>query len=340
MSARVLPLLKAAQSVTVYRGGDLRAVAGVNAGDALSEGASLALDDVYRLGIDARRARLAISTTATGALYLAEDTGAGRSGNRLTVDCAVTFIGETGETLEALILAEDRANGARALYLMPFGRVVPGRNYTLAEIDTSCAREKLARVGAASYVSGTHITMADGRQVPVEHLRPGDMVLTRDSGARPVRWIGTSTHPASGPFAPVLIRAGALHNARDLRLSPDHRLFIYQRRDRVGAGRAELLVRARHLVNGTTITVDEGGHADYHQLLFDAPQIIFAEGIATESMLAPAQQPATLPRELAERLRRADAAPRQLMTRAAELAPPRRGAVTDVAALLRAASLG
>lgn len=100
-----------------------------------------------------------------------------------------------------------------------------------------------------------------------------------------IRWIGQQTVRAVGDFAPIVIKAGTLNNANDLTLSPDHRLFIYQRRDALGAGRSEVLVKARHLVNGDTVTQQDGGFIDYFQLLFDQHQIIFAEGIAAETLL-------------------------------------------------------
>jgi len=55
---------------------------------------------------------------------------------------------------------------------------------------------------------------------------------------------------AKGDFAPVVIKAGALNNMHDLVVSPEHRLFVYQQQDKLGIGRAETLVRAKHLVNG------------------------------------------------------------------------------------------
>ena len=82
-----------------------------------------------------------------------------------------------------------------------------------------------------------------------------------------------------------MIKAGTLNNTNDLWLSPDHRLFIYQRRDALGAGRSEILVKARHLVNGNTVTQQDGGFIDYFQLLFDQHEIIYAEGIAAETLL-------------------------------------------------------
>ena len=85
-------------------------------------------------------------------------------------------------------------------------------------------------------------------------------------------------------------------------MSPDHRLFIYQRSDELGAGRSELLIKARHLVNGDTIHAQPGGFVDYFQLLFDRHQIIFAEGIAAETLLADHRTHAALPPELAEKL--------------------------------------
>ncbi|NCW68232.1 MAG: hypothetical protein EBV86_06625 [Marivivens sp.] len=116
-------------------------------------------------------------------------------------------------------------------------------------------------------------------------LKVGDRVLTRDDGAQSVRWIGQTTLRAVGEFAPVVIRKGTLHNENDLMLSPDHRVFIYQREDHLGAGRAEVLVRVRHLINGDTVYQQDGGFVDYFQILFDDHQIIYAEGIAAESLL-------------------------------------------------------
>ncbi|MEO0380834.1 MAG: Hint domain-containing protein, partial [Pseudomonadota bacterium] len=78
----------------------------------------------------------------------------------------------------------------------------------------------------------------------------------------------------------------------------DHRLFIYQRKDRLGAGRSELLVKARHLVNGDSVTVQDGGFVDYFELLFDSHQIIYAEGIAAESMLIDTRTKSAVPDEV------------------------------------------
>ncbi|MEO0502301.1 MAG: Hint domain-containing protein, partial [Pseudomonadota bacterium] len=129
-------------------------------------------------------------------------------------------------------------------------------------------------------------------------LKVGDRVLTRNDGVQAVRWIGQSTVRAVGDFAPIRIRAGTLNNAHDLVVSPDHRLFIYQRSDQLGAGRSELLVKARHLVNGDSVTVQDGGFVDYFELLFDTHQIIYAEGIAAESMLIDTRTKPVVPDEV------------------------------------------
>lgn len=127
--------------------------------------------------------------------------------------------------------------------------------------------------------------MADGAQRAVETLRVGERLLTRDHGPQPIRWIGQQTLRATGAAAPVRITAGTMNTARDLRLSPQHRLFVWQRHDAVGAGRAEVMVKAELLVNGTSVVREAGGHLDSYRLGFDGHEIIFAEGIAVESLL-------------------------------------------------------
>ena len=94
---------------------------------------------------------------------------------------------------------------------------------------------------------------------PIEELNAGDEILTRDAGVQEIRWIGQVTMRASGAFAPVLMKAGALSNVNDLVLGPEHRLFIYRRSDELGTGRSETLVRVRHLVNGNDVIRIEAG---------------------------------------------------------------------------------
>jgi hypothetical protein len=132
------------------------------------------------------------------------------------------------------------------------------------------------------FTAGTLIHAATGL-VPVEALVPGDRVLTVDHGFRVLRWIGQRTLPGRGRAAPVLIRAGALGNLRDLRVSQQHRLLLSGWRAELYMGESEVLVAARHLVNDSTIRIAPCPAVTYVHLLFDDHEIVFAEGIPSES---------------------------------------------------------
>ncbi|KPP93105.1 MAG: Hint domain [Rhodobacteraceae bacterium HLUCCA08] len=134
------------------------------------------------------------------------------------------------------------------------------------------------------FVAGTLIATPRG-EVPVEQLRPGDLVSTRDEGPQPLRWIGSRTVPATGRLAPVRIRAGAFGLHRDLLLSPQHRVLVRDTLAELMFGEAEVLVAAKDLVNDRTVRVVEGGEVTYVHLLFDRHQVIWSEGLATESFL-------------------------------------------------------
>ena len=134
------------------------------------------------------------------------------------------------------------------------------------------------------FVAGTRIRTPRG-DVLVEHLQPGDMVLTEDHGARPLRWIGNRTVAAEGKFAPVHIAAGALGNHEALTVSPQHRILMRDPVAELLFGNTEVLVAAKHLVNGDSVTLIEGGEVTYFHLLFDQHQIIYGNGIASESFL-------------------------------------------------------
>ena len=291
-----------AHSVPVYPAESFTATDGANMGDALSFADELELDDTYALSPQARPVQLAIQVLEDG-FEIAAESPTGVPGAALHLDCALTLMSPDGQTTDSIVVVETDGTGNVAqIYLLPLASLTPRTDYALVGIDTTKAAEKFAEVACARFTRGTHITLASGAQVPIEDLAVGDRVLTRDDGTQKVRWIGQSTVRAVGDFAPICIRAGALNNFNDLVVSPDHRLFIYQRSDQLGAGRSELLVKARHLVNGDTVIRQDGGFVDYFQLLFDAHQIIYAEGIAAESTLVDTRTRATMPDEVTAQL--------------------------------------
>ncbi len=291
------------QSVPVYVANQFRATDGANTGDTISFANELILDDVYELDFMAEPARLSLIARNDNSFLIGEDTSIGQAGAAIHLDCVLTFMSPNGSISDALLLVEvDEDGNVADIYLMPFSALYSKMEYRLVGINREEAHTKFAQVACVSFTRGTHITLASGAQRPVEELVVGDRILTRDDGVQTLRWIGTTTTRAIGEFAPICIEAEALNNSADLIVSPDHRLFIYQRTDELGAGRSELLVKARHLVNGDTVTVSEGGFVDYFQLLFDSHQIIYAEGIAAESMLIDSRTRPVLPKELSNSL--------------------------------------
>lgn len=291
------------QSLPVYRAEGFVVTQGANLGDPLCDAAELMLDDVYQLSPNSTRERLTLLTTDAAHMSVAPDSIVGRPGAAIYLDCALTLMCPDGQITDALVLVEvDDAGDIDETYLLPLAAMVPRTSYALVGIDCDDVRTKFAHLACARFTRGTHITMSSGLQTPIEDLSVGDRVLTRNDGPQEIRWIGQSTVRAVGEFAPICIRAGALNNMHDLIVSPEHRLFIYQRQDRLGAGRSELMVKARHLVNGDSVVIQDGGFVDYFELLFDTHQIIYAEGIAAESMLIDTRSKPAVPEDITVQL--------------------------------------
>ena len=300
------------QSLPVYAANGFCVTDGANFGDPLADADDLMLDDTYTLNNKAQQIRLTFaqtddhSGTKSGGspFVIAKGTETGTVGNPLHLDCAITLMGPDGVTFDAVVLVEvDPVEGAiEDIYMLALAPLDPACDYRLVGINRSAARARMAEMACVSFTRGTRITMAKGEQRPIEKLKVGDKVLSRDDGPQTVRWIGRTTVRAVGDFAPIVITKGTLHNENDLTVSPNHRLFIYQRVDEVGAGRSEVLVKAKHLVNGTTVTRQRGGFVDYFQLLFDDHQIIFAEGIAAETLLLDETTTPALPDDVSGKL--------------------------------------
>jgi hypothetical protein len=276
--------IRSTQSVTVYTATDFIVTEGVAENESMSFADDLVLDDIYHLAPKARQARLAITMGPAG-YAVADDSAAGQTGNTLHLDCCITLMGTDSTTREALLIVEVENGAAVSVFLLPLGPLRPGTDYRLIGIDRSAAARRFADTPCVAFTRGTRVTLASGLQVPIEALKVGDQVLTRDGGPQPIRWTGLTTVQATGAAAPIVIDKGVLHNEADLILAPDHRIFVYQRAGRLVEDQAGVLVKVRHLVNGTSVRQTADRRLDYVQLMFDMHQIIYVEGIAAESLL-------------------------------------------------------
>lgn len=295
------PQPAAVHAVLAFGAEALRVTSGANSGDPLPAPAESVCGDYYRLTADARPLRLVLALDADGpdAGRLAPGSERGHPGDAIRLMGRLSLMAPDGDLVEVLVL-DLGASGRVALPLSPLRDKL---TYALIATDPTPGPIRLADVVAGAFAQGTRIALADGRQVPVEDLRPGDRVITRDHSAQPLRWKGAVRLRAEGGFAPVVVVPGVMGNPGPLVVSPHHRLFLYRREARALAGAAELLVQARHLVDGVSILRREGGMVEYHSLVFDAHEVIYAEGVPCESLMVCPAVLTRLPEDLAAPLR-------------------------------------
>ncbi len=141
------------------------------------------------------------------------------------------------------------------------------------------------------FTPGTRLR-CEGGEVPIEALRPGDRVLTRDAGPQPVLWTASRRMTGARLYAmpdlrPIRFRLGALgigRPDRDLLVSPRHRMLVQGAAARALFNAPEVLVAAEDLVNGQGVTVDHLlREVTYVHILFERHQIVWANGLETES---------------------------------------------------------
>ena len=136
------------------------------------------------------------------------------------------------------------------------------------------------------FTPGTRILTPRGLR-PVETLRPGDMVVTRDHGPQPLRWTGQRRVPGTGRFAPVLVDPRVLTGAEaPLLVSPQHRVLFTGFHAQLLFGEDEVLAAAGHLLDGRAVRRAPCPEVTYAHVMFDRHEVIYAEGAATESFHA------------------------------------------------------
>ena len=140
------------------------------------------------------------------------------------------------------------------------------------------------------FTPGIYIATPIGKRL-VEDLAAGDLIITRDNGLQAIRWVGCKKISGARLFAnphihPVQIDKDALGPERpshDMMVSPQHRIVIDD--DAAGKiyGSPEILVPAIALLANEKIAKADVKSTTYIHLLFDHHEIIFANGIETES---------------------------------------------------------
>lgn len=140
------------------------------------------------------------------------------------------------------------------------------------------------------FTRGTLIDTPHGPR-PVETLRVGDAVLTADNGVQRIRWIGSRRLSLGGGtdserFRPVRLKANSIAPgvpARDVLVSPMHRVLVGGAHAQLLFAQSEVLTPAQHLVNGQTIFSEPVTEAEYFHLLFDSHQILVSLNLRSES---------------------------------------------------------
>ncbi|MDB4074004.1 Hint domain-containing protein [Ascidiaceihabitans sp.] len=144
--------------------------------------------------------------------------------------------------------------------------------------------------GLTGFATGTCLATTRG-EVPVEDLRAGDKVFTRDNGMKRLAWVGKSiaSHPdliENSTHNPIHISKGALGDnmpTRDMVVSPNQRFLITSTLTNVLVGESEVLVAAKFLTNLAGVRRVVSSQVDYILVMFDHHEIVLANSAWAES---------------------------------------------------------
>lgn len=120
--------------------------------------------------------------------------------------------------------------------------------------------------------------------IDISELTAEDLVVTRDNGLQPVKWIyssplNTRWFMSNRDLCPIEIKAGALGDGkpnRDMLVSPGHTILVKD-------GGKEVLVPAKHLRSRDGIRQVKPTDTGYIHLLFEKHQVLMVDGAWSES---------------------------------------------------------
>ena len=156
---------------------------------------------------------------------------------------------------------------------------------------TTLTFSNIENVVIPCFTAGSRV-MTARNTVAVEDLKVGDVVLTRDNGLQPIRWIGCKELgqqdlAIGAHLRPIRIEAGALAcgiPARDMKVSPQHRILVEGKRAQLLFGADQVLVRAKHLVHLPGVSVmRRAERVTYLHVMCDAHEILHVDNVWTDS---------------------------------------------------------
>lgn len=130
---------------------------------------------------------------------------------------------------------------------------------------------------AAGLVAGTVVLTLAG-EIPVEHLTPGDRIITRGTGLATLRGLRSDEIDT----ALVRIRAGSLGHTRperDTRIGAATPVLIRDWRAPALYGQPSAMVPAGRLADGEFVAREEVARVRLYTLDFDRPHVIYADGL-------------------------------------------------------------
>lgn len=150
--------------------------------------------------------------------------------------------------------------------------------------------------------------MTDEGAQPVDWLRAGDRVMTRDHGFQQILWADRTVVPAAAsPLRPIQFSAGcAGHNIpeQDLHLPPDFRILLKSPQIELLFGCREAFSPASTTTNGHEIFETQLAHeVSYFHILFAQHQVVLAEGLWVESFFPEEMALAALPADKQAQIR-------------------------------------
>ncbi len=161
----------------------------------------------------------------------------------------------------------------------------------------------------AAFARGTLIATPEGA-IAVEDLAPGDAVLTRDTGAQPLAWVGSvtlrlragETAQPAGALRVVAGGFGPLLPEPDLVLHESAHILMPQAAEEGRRGSA-LIPLADLADDHSVFRLRPPGPIEFFNLAFETHQIVCANGLAVESF-HPARVLGTAPSSARETLAR------------------------------------